>query len=75
MSTHRNASIINDWRRPSGGLCTMVDGLEIDWEPGDPPIEYDPRLERYWIAIKRHMARPKPPVDFIRLRAGPARAT
>lgn len=63
MATHPTRSIINDWRRPSGGLGATVGDIEIDWEPGDLPIPLQPELGPYWQAIQRHMAHPRPPVD------------
>lgn len=55
MATHPVRSMIWALRRPSGGLGGQVNGVEIDWEPGDQPIQMDERLRHWWNAIERHM--------------------
>ncbi len=65
MPTKPRVSQLNAYRRPSGGLGGVLNGVELDWEPGDPRIAYDARLRPYWTAIQRHMAKPRPPVTTI----------
>lgn len=59
MATHPNVSMIEAYRRPSGGLGGEYNGVELDWEPGEPPVPFDARLLPIWRAIERHMQRPR----------------
>lgn len=56
MATHAQFSKIESLRRPSGGLGGEYNGVELDWEPGDY-LEYDPRLQPIWLALKMHVAK------------------
>lgn len=61
MTTHPTTSKIEHLRRPSGGLGGPVGPVEIDWEPGDPRIEFHPALQQLWNALQRHQNNPRGP--------------